>query len=124
MAARLIVCATPSRRPLLRAEWIQPGTYITALGADGPGKQELDPALLSRADIVAVDFRVQCAAFGEAGHALRGGFLGSGQLVEIGELLERGPRARTAPGQITVADLTGLAVQDAMIAQCILDAVT
>lgn len=121
-ASRLIVCATPSRRPLIHADWVQPGTHITALGADGPGKQELDPAILARADIVAVDSRVQCAAFGEAGHAIRHGLVVSGKLTEIGELLMRAPRARTGAGQITVADLTGLAVQDAMIAQCIVDA--
>lgn len=115
--ARLIVTTTPSREPLLRTEMIRPGTHVTAVGADAPGKQELDAALLARADVRAVDSRAQCLQHGDSSHALRAGLLCETDFVELGEIIA-GPRTgRTAPQQITIADLTGLAIQDIQVAK-------
>ena len=61
-AADVLVTATPSRAPLVRAEWLRPGQHVTAVGADAPGKQELDPACFERADLVVVDRLTQCSA--------------------------------------------------------------
>jgi len=63
------VTCTPSRRPLLRPGDVSPGTFIAAVGADAPGKQELDSALMAAATIV-VDHLEQCATLGELRHAL------------------------------------------------------
>ena len=115
--ARLIVTTTPAREPLLRAEWIRPGTHVTAVGADAPGKQELDPALFARAAVRAVDSRVQCFHHGDSSHALRAGLVGEGDFAELGEIVAGTHPGRTAPDQITVADLTGLAVQDIQVAK-------
>ncbi|MDB5830952.1 MAG: ornithine cyclodeaminase [Caballeronia sp.] len=116
--ANLIVTTTPSRAPLLRSDWIRNGTHITAVGADGAGKQELDPAIVARAGVIVVDSIDQCSKYGEISHALAAGLIQPEQLLELGALLDAGQRARddTDPAQITVADLTGVAVQDVQIA--------
>lgn len=119
--ANLIVCTTPSRTPLLMSEWVQPGTHITAVGADTPGKQELDPALVARAARVVVDSFAQCSQYGEVSHALKAGLIEPGRLVELGALLAGRGQGRQSEQEITLADLTGVAVQDAQIAQCALD---
>jgi ornithine cyclodeaminase len=119
--ANLIVCTTPSRAPLLMSEWVQPGTHITAVGADAPGKQELDPALVARAGRLVVDSVAQCSQYGEVSHALKAGLIDTGQLVELGALLAGRGLGRQSEQEITLADLTGVAVQDAQIAQCALD---
>ncbi len=121
--ANLIVCTTPSRQPLLQAHWIQPGTHITAVGADGPGKQELDPALVARADRVVVDSVTQCTQYGEVSHAIAKGLITASQLVELGTLLASRAHGRESDDQITLADLTGVAIQDAQIADCVLAAI-
>nr|WP_240928456.1 hypothetical protein [Pseudomonas fulva] len=121
--ANLIVSATPSREPLLQAHWIQPGTHITAVGADGPGKQELDPGLVARADRLVVDSITQCAQYGEVSHAIGKGLVTASQLVELGALLASRAHGRESDDQITLADLTGVAVQDAQIADCVLAAI-
>lgn len=121
-AANLIVCTTPSRQPLLRSEWVQPGTHITAVGADAPGKQELDPALVARADRIIVDSMAQCSQYGEVAHALNSGLIDANQLSELGALLAGRAKGREHADQITLADLTGVAVQDAQISSCVLAA--
>nr|WP_225777889.1 ornithine cyclodeaminase family protein [Pseudomonas sp. Marseille-Q3773] len=123
-AANLIVCTTPSRQPLLRSEWVRPGTHITAVGADGPGKQELDPALVARAARIVVDSVAQCSQYGEVAHALRSGQIDTTRLIELGTLLASGAPGREHADQITLADLTGVAVQDAQISSCALAAMT
>ncbi|WP_422418368.1 ornithine cyclodeaminase family protein [Pseudomonas sp. GZD-222] len=119
--ANLIVCATPSRTPLLKAEWLQPGTHITAVGADTPGKQELDPALVATADRIIVDSLSQCSQYGEVSHALKAGLINAQQLGELGALLAGRIPGRTDEDQVTLVDLTGLAVQDAQISRCVLE---
>ncbi|WP_207831931.1 ornithine cyclodeaminase family protein [Pseudomonas sp. 43(2021)] len=121
-AANLIVCTTPSRQPLLRSEWVRPGTHITAVGADAPGKQELDPALVARADRIIVDSMAQCSQYGEVAHALNSGRIDASQLIELGTLLAGRAKGREHDRQITLADLTGVAVQDAQISSCALAA--
>jgi len=113
-ACDLIVTTTPSREPLLLASDLRPGMHVTAMGADGGGKHELDPECFRRADLVAVDSRAQCARFGDSSYALRAGTLTEARMRELGELLGAPPaRAREA---ITIADLTGVACQDLAIA--------
>jgi ornithine cyclodeaminase len=104
--ARLIVTATASRAPLLFANDIQPGTHISAVGSDGPGKQELDPEILRGAGLLLVDSRRQCERLGELQHAPDQ----AGRAVEFtGAPLEA--------GGISVADFTGLGVEDLYIAE-------
>src|SRR5206468_905301 len=100
----------------------QRGTHVTAVGADAPGKQELDAAIVGDADCVVVDSLKQCAAYGELAHAIAAGLRAPDDTVELGSALAVGRRVRGDDRQITVADLTGLAVQDAAAAACVLDA--
>jgi ornithine cyclodeaminase len=104
--ARLIVTVTASRAPLLRLRDLQPGTHITAVGSDGPGKQELDPHILQRADWILADSLAQCERLGEIQHARE-------QTMRAREFRAGG----FGPGDLTVADLTGLGVEDLFIAQ-------
>ncbi|EIC85750.1 ornithine cyclodeaminase family protein [Serratia sp. M24T3] len=113
--ANLIVTTTPSREALLQSEWIKPGTHITAVGADGGGKQELDAKLVARAEVIVVDSVKQCSEYGEISHALNQGLIKAEQLVELGLLLAGRAKGRENDRQITIADLTGVAVQDAQI---------
>jgi len=119
-ASQLIVTCTPSTRPILQADWIQPGTHITAVGADAEGKQELATELVARADLIAVDSVAQCSAYGEVSHAVKAGLVPVERLVELGYLLAGETLARQSAEQITVADLTGLAIQDVQIAKSVL----
>ncbi|SHM11464.1 ornithine cyclodeaminase family protein [Phytopseudomonas punonensis] len=118
--ANLIVCATPSRQALIDNKWVRPGTHITAVGADAPGKQELDPLLVARADRIIVDSIVQCRQYGEVSHALKAGLIEEGRLSEIGALLDGRISGRANDDEITLVDLTGVAIQDAQIARCAL----
>lgn len=117
-AANLIVCATPSREALLMSEWVRPGSHITAVGADCAGKQELDPILVASAQCIVVDSAHQCSQYGEVSHALKVGLVGVSQLTELGTLLAGGAPGRENDEQLTLADLTGVAIQDAQIARC------
>ncbi len=114
--ADLVITATPARAPLVRAAWVQPGTHITAVGADLPGKQELDAELLGRADIVAADLPSAAAVNGELQHAPAAGLVDLDGVLALGALAAGAAAGRTTAEQITVADLVGLGVQDAAIA--------
>lgn len=116
---RLIVTTTPAHEPLLAAGLIQLGTHITAVGSDTPDKQELDAAILARADLVVADSLGQCRLRGEISHALRAGLIGEEELTELGSIVAGDASGRTGDDQITVADLTGVAVQDLEIAAAV-----
>lgn len=109
-STRLIVTCTASRAPLLFARDLQRGTHISAVGADSTGKQELDPEILRAADLLLVDSLAQCEKLGELQHALDQ----RERAVEIGEFCER-PRV----GESSVADMTGLGVEDLFVAEMI-----
>ena len=111
----LIVTATPSTLPLLQWEDIRPGTHVTAMGSDTPEKQELDPQILHHADVVVGDSLDQCLVRGEISHAIRAGAIAREKVIELGQVLADPLRGRTSDRQVTVADLTGVAVQDIAI---------
>lgn len=121
-ACQLIVTVTPSTEPLLRAAEIGPGTHITAVGSDTVGKQELEAAILTAADRVVVDSLSQCRERGELAHALGGDGLSEDDVVELGAVLAGDAVGRSTPDEVTVADLTGLAVQDVQAAKAVMDA--
>jgi len=114
--ADVIVTATPSRKPLVSAEWVDEGTHINSIGADAPGKQELDPAILVKSKIVVDDWSQSCHG-GEINVPLAKGIIKKedvwGDICEIVAGLKPG---RISPDEITVFTSTGLAIQDAAAA--------
>ena len=115
--ADILITATPSQKPLVRADWLKPGVHVTAVGADSPGKQELEAACLARADIVVVDRLSQCARFGELSHALSAGLLRETDVRgQLGELVAGSKPGRTRDDEVTICDLTGVGFQDTAIA--------
>jgi len=114
---RLIVTTTPSEQPLLHA--VQAGTHVTAIGSDTPLKQELAPAVLAQADLVAVDSRDQSRSRGEVFRAVAAGAIDADRVVELGSVIAGSCRGRQTDRDITVADLTGIATQDIEIAKAI-----
>ncbi|MGB6307972.1 MAG: hypothetical protein WBF89_09280 [Steroidobacteraceae bacterium] len=115
--SQLIVTTTPSRDWLLGAGHVGPGTHVTAMGADGGGKQELDPALFTLAKVRAVDSLSQCSAYGDSSFALRQGLIQPQDLVELGRVIQDPSLRRRGERDITIADLTGVAVQDMAVAE-------
>jgi ornithine cyclodeaminase len=115
----LIVTATPSKSPLLSADKVRKGTHITAMGSDTPEKHELDPTILQEADIVVADSISQCLLRGEIHQALKAGVLEKERVVELGDLIVSPELHRISEDQITIADLTGVAVQDIQIAKAV-----
>lgn len=114
--ADLIVCTTPSRRPVLQADQVKPGVHINAIGADAPGKQELDPDLLEQARIF-VDDPNQAAHSGEVNVALEQGRLSRSRIQQtLGGVIAGLYAGRESEEEITVFDSTGLAVQDLAVA--------
>jgi ornithine cyclodeaminase/alanine dehydrogenase-like protein (mu-crystallin family) len=108
--ARLIVTTTSAREPLLGAEGLGPGTHVSAVGSDSPGKQELDPEVLRRASLLLVDSIAQCARLGELQHAPSE----AARAVELGSFCAS---PRRPPAGLTVCDFTGLGVEDLAIAE-------
>jgi ornithine cyclodeaminase len=115
-SCELIVTTTASRAAHFRAAAVQPGSHITAVGADAPGKQELDPALFARAEVVVADSIAQCADHGDLAVALASGDIALHRVRELGTVLANPAFGRTSEAQISIADLTGVAVQDIVIA--------
>ena len=89
------------------------------MGSDDDGKQELDARLLQKADLVVADSRSQCLRFGEIAHAVKQRLIEERDVLELGEAIRDPALARTSEEQITVADQTGVAVQDIQIAKLV-----
>lgn len=114
--ADIVITATPSPSPLVAAPWLARGVHVIAVGSDEPTKQELAPEVLGRADVVAVDDLGQAARLGELHHAIDAGLRSADTVVTLGALLAGDSPRRSRADDVTVADLTGVGVQDAAIA--------
>jgi ornithine cyclodeaminase len=115
----LIVTTTPAREPLIQAAQVQKGTHITAMGSDDHGKQELDADLMGKADLVVADSISQCVDHGECHFGVEHGTLDESAIVELGTIIKEPGAGRTSEEQITIADLTGVAIQDIQIAKLV-----
>ena len=110
--ADVVVTTTPVRKPILMNDWVREGMHINAIGADAPGKQELDPKILLRAKVV-VDDVEQAIHGGELNVPLSKGIIVRGDIyADLGEVVTGKKPGRTSREEITVFDSTGLAVQD------------
>ena len=118
-----IVTTTPSTQALIRSDWISAGTHITAVGADSPGKCELDVELVARADRRIADKLDQCLDHGEFTGAHAAGLITAADCAELGAVLSGKTEGRVSDSDITIADLTGVATQDIAIARTVLERV-
>ncbi|WP_455385463.1 cyclodeaminase [Acidihalobacter prosperus] len=115
--AEIVVSTTPSREPLVQADWLQPGQHLTAMGSDAPYKNEIAPGALARATHFVCDLASQSLALGELGPAVAAGAIAeTAQHTELGAIVCGHAAGRTADGDITLCDLTGTGAQDTAIA--------
>ena len=118
--AQIIFTTTPSTRPLINDEWVQPGTLITAIGADSPGKQELPVELVQRAEHLVCDMASQSLSHGEFQHLAA--CSADSDVLELGNVLSGASAGRCSEKSIVIVDLTGIAAQDVAIAECVITA--
>lgn len=118
--SNMIITATLSRRPLIKAEWVQKGTHINCVGADLKGKQEIDENIFAVA-IVFTDDIAQSFDVGECEVPFNKGVI-TEHCGEIGEVINGTKVGRTSEDDITVFDSTGIALQDLASAAQILKA--
>jgi ornithine cyclodeaminase/alanine dehydrogenase-like protein (mu-crystallin family) len=108
-----VVCAcTDAGEPVLSADWLDPGTHVTSVGASREGP-ELDRATVT-ASLLVVESRVAFEPYPAGAHELQG--LDPESTVELGEVLAGTREGRTSPEQITVYKSMGHAVEDAAAA--------
>ena len=119
VACDIVCTATPVRHPIVRREWVHPGTHINAMGADAHGKQELATQVLLDAMVVIDDWEQACAS-GEVNVPLESGALSrEGIHAALGEIVAGSKPGRGSEDEITVFDSTGLAVQDVALARLV-----
>jgi ornithine cyclodeaminase/alanine dehydrogenase len=110
--SEVCVTCTPAKRYFIRKDYVAPGTFLAAVGADNEDKQELDPQLLVGNKVVA-DILDQCAAIGDLHHAIAAGLVNPGNVhAELGEVVAGKKPGRTSTEEITIFDSTGTALQD------------
>ena len=108
----ICVTCTTSQKALLGPNEVRPGTFIAAVGADNPAKQEIDVALMTRSKVVA-DVLEQCAVMGDLHHALEAGVMVRSEAhAELGEIVAGKKPGRESDEEIIVFDSTGMALQD------------
>jgi alanine dehydrogenase len=121
VASDVVCTLTPSRSPIIKKEWIVPGTHINAVGADAPGKQELDPSILKEA-IVVVDDMKQASSSGEINVPIQKGIYSIGEVYgTLAELVVGKKKGRPDNKVITIFDSTGIAVEDIAVAKLLFE---
>ena len=115
----LCVTCTPANEFFVRKEDVAPGTFIAAVGADDAHKQEIDPALIASAKVVADSLEQSCA-IGDTHHAIARGLMRKEDVyAELGEIVAGEKSGRTADDEIIIFDSTGVAMEDAVAAAAV-----
>ncbi|MCS7144155.1 MAG: alanine dehydrogenase [Archaeoglobaceae archaeon] len=116
----VLVTTTPATKPVVKDEWIKEGTHINAIGADAPGKQELEIETMLRAKIVVDDLH-QALHGGEVNVAVSKGLISEKEIyASLGEIVAGKKKGREG-NEITIFDSTGLAIQDLAVAKIVYD---
>jgi len=112
----ICITCTPSKQFFLKSDFVVPGTFIAAVGADSPEKQEIEPSLMRDNKVVA-DILEQCASIGELHHALDAGVFSKENVhAELGAVIAGVKPGRTSSEEIIIFDSTGMALQDVVAA--------
>lgn len=114
----VVITITPSRKPLLKKEWIKAGTHLSCIGADVAGKQEIDENIFKGA-VVCVDDRQQAVTVGETQSAFRAEIIETDDLIEIGNLIIGECEGRQSDQDITIFDSTGISLQDLAVSNAL-----
>ena len=118
------VTCTPARKHFLEKDYVAPGTFVAAVGADNEEKQEVDPKLMASSKVVA-DILEQCAEIGDLHHAISAGLMQRGHVhAELGELVAGKKPGRKSGEEITIFDSTGTALQDVAAAAMVYERAT
>jgi len=121
VASDIVCTLTPSRKPIVKKEWIVAGSHINAIGADAPGKQELDPEILKEA-VVVVDDLKQASSSGEINVPIQKGAYSIHEVyATLAEIVSGKKQGRTDSKAITVFDSTGVAVTDIAVAKLLFE---
>ncbi|WP_432696950.1 cyclodeaminase [Marinobacterium sp. YM272] len=124
-SSQVVITTTPAKEPVISADWLHPGLHITAMGTDSPEKNEIDPAVFAKADLVAVDRVSQSLERGEMRSAVKAGLISADTVLpELPGISAGLVPGRVAEDQITLCDLTGTGVQDTAIADLALHRAT
>lgn len=114
--ADIVVTTTPSRKPIIKPEWINTGTHINAIGADAPGKEELEAEILKKAKIV-VDDITQATHSGEINVPIARKIINKRNIhANLADIITAKKQGRISNEEITVFDSTGLAILDVAMA--------
>jgi alanine dehydrogenase len=115
----IVVTCTPANQFFLRRDWVPPGAFIAAVGADNENKQELQPQLLAESRVV-VDILDQASTIGDLHHAIAAGLMTKDQVyAELGEIVAGRKVGRSSGDEIMVFDSTGMALQDVVVAAAV-----
>ena len=115
----LCVTCTPANEFLVRKEDVTPGTFIAAVGADDAHKQEIDPALIASAKVIA-DSIEQCCTIGDTHHAIAKGLMRKEDVyAELGEIVAGKKFGRTTDDETFIFDSTGVAIEDVVAAAAV-----
>lgn len=118
--ADVVITVTSSRRPLIDAAWLSPGTHVIAVGADTVGKRELQDSVLRAAGLLAADRLEVCREIGELQY-LPGQQAAGRPPVELADLVAGRVAGRTSRDEITLVDQVGLGVYDAAMIDVVMD---
>lgn len=111
-SSHIIITVTPARKPVIKKEWIRPGTHLSCIGADMEGKEEIEASIFKGARIFADD-KPQCMRVGEMELAIKSGVITEGDIAgELGQVLAGRVKGRMSKDDITIFDATGLALLD------------
>ncbi len=116
-ASDIVVTTTPSNEPLVKADWLQPGHHITAMGSDQRTKCELEASCITKCNYYIPDYQAQTEILGELRPALANGLVPKNmKFTELGNVVADKNKGRKTDKDITIADLTGTGMQDTAIA--------
>jgi ornithine cyclodeaminase/alanine dehydrogenase-like protein (mu-crystallin family) len=119
--ADVVHATTAAQKPVVRFEWLSPGTHVSSVGSSMGGGSELDPAIVERSDVVVVEQRDSAFAPLPAG-APELEPRGRDGVVELGEIVAGTAAGRSSGEQITLYKSVGVAVQDLAAAALVLAA--
>lgn len=112
----VVITITPSKKAYIVNDWVKPGTHFNCIGADMPGKQEIDEKIFDTAKVFVDDIR-QASSVGETQTSIKSGIIDEKRIMEIGNIINGNAKGRTSDKDITIFDSTGIALQDLAVSK-------